>query len=635
MDLLSSLSSLTMNALFAQLVLGLVNGAFYAILSLGLAIIFGLLNVVNFAHGALYMMGALLAWIGAVQFGLSYWQALMLVPTIVGCVGFLIERLILRPLNGVDHLYGLLATFGLTLVIEGLFTLFYGSSTQSYDVPHALAGGFAFGGLYMPKYRIWVIAVALVVCLATWLVIERTRLGSYLRAATENPNLVRTFGINVTAIVTMTYVVGVALAGFAGVLAVPIYGANPTMGTSLIVVVFAIVVIGGLGSILGAIVSGFALGVLEGLTKAIYPEASNTIIFVAMIVVLWLRPAGLFGAEASALPHGGIGRSLPKDPTTQPVVLACVAIAGVIAPFLFYPMFLVKLLCFALFACGFNILIGYVGLASFGHALYFGAGAYIAAFLLKHVPLPPELALLAATLAAVGLGVVFGGLAIRRKGIYFSMVTLAFAQMVYFYAVRAPWTGAEDGIQGGPRGSFLGNAFPIESDLATYFVVLAISAMALAAIYHLLHSPFGRTMKAVRENEAKALSLGYDVDRCKWIAFIISAGFAGLAGATQAWAFQIASLSDLNWQLSGEVILMTLCGGVGTFLGPLFGAIFVTSLEHFLSSVGQLVLIIQGVVFVLVVLALRDGFVGEIASRFATRRGVKEGLIKAVPSRLH
>ncbi|MBL8706545.1 MAG: branched-chain amino acid ABC transporter permease [Rhodospirillales bacterium] len=282
-------------ALFGQLLLGLINGSFYAMLSLGLAVIFGLLNVINFAHGAFYMVGAFVAWFLLQHLGISYWWSLILSPAIVGLLGIVIERTMLRHLYKLDHLYGLLLTFGLALIIEGLFRNEFGSSGQPYRIPDQLLGAQNLGFMFLPNYRGWVVAASLTVCLATWFMIEHTKLGAYLRAATENPSLVQAFGINVPRMITLTYGFGVALAAFAGVLAAPIYQVNPNMGSNLIIVVFAVVVIGGMGSIMGSIVTGFLLGVVEGLTKVFYPEASNTVIFVIMIVVLLLKPAGLFG----------------------------------------------------------------------------------------------------------------------------------------------------------------------------------------------------------------------------------------------------------------------------------------------------------------------------------------------------
>lgn len=284
--------------LASQLLVGLINGSFYAVLSLGLAIIFGLLNIINFAHGAQYMLGAFVALLANKYLGLNYWLALLLAPLAVGLLGVMIERTMLQRLRGLDHLYGLLLTFGLALILEGLFKNFFGVSGESYDVPDALSGGVDLGFMFLPLYRGWVVVAALGVCLLAWYLIERTSLGATLRAATQRPDLVQALGINVPVLITATYAAGSALAAFAGVLAAPIFQVNPVMGSNLIIVVFAVVVIGGMGSILGSIVTGLGLGLIEGLTKVIYPEASAVVIFLIMVLVLLVRPAGLFGKQA-------------------------------------------------------------------------------------------------------------------------------------------------------------------------------------------------------------------------------------------------------------------------------------------------------------------------------------------------
>jgi branched-chain amino acid transport system permease protein len=286
-----------LQAMLSQLLLGLVNGSFYAILSLGLAVIFGLLNVINFAHGALYMMGAFLAWMGMNYFGINYWLMLLIAPLLVGLFGIIIEKTMLRWLYKLDHLYGLLLTFGITLLLEGVFRSFYGVSGQPYSVPDALMGATDLGFMFLPNYRAWVVVASLSVCFATWFVIEKTKLGAYLRAGTENPKLVEAFGVNVPLMVTLTYGFGVALAAFAGVLAAPVIQVSPLMGSNLIITVFAVVVIGGMGSILGSILTGLGLGIIEGLTRVFYPELSATVVFIVMAIVLMIRPAGLFGKE--------------------------------------------------------------------------------------------------------------------------------------------------------------------------------------------------------------------------------------------------------------------------------------------------------------------------------------------------
>ena len=284
-------------ALFGQLLIGLINGSFYALLSLGLAVIFGLLNIINFTHGAQYMLGAFCAYFLLNKLGLGYWWALVIAPLAVGAFGVLIERTMLKHLYKLDHLYGLLLTFGLALVIQGVFRHEFGSSGLPYPIPAELTGSRNLGFMFLPNYRAWVIVASLVMCLGTWFVIEKTKLGAYLRAATENPALVQAFGINVPRMIMLTYGFGVALAAFAGVMAAPIYQVNPLMGADMIIVVFAVVVIGGMGSIMGSIVTGFGLGIVEGLTKVFYPEASNTVIFIIMAIVLLIKPAGLFGTQ--------------------------------------------------------------------------------------------------------------------------------------------------------------------------------------------------------------------------------------------------------------------------------------------------------------------------------------------------
>ena len=283
--------------LLSQLLLGLVNGSFYAILSLGLAVIFGLLNVINFAHGALFMMGAVITWMAMNYFGINYWLMLVLAPLVVGVFGVLIERLLLRWIYKLDHLYGLLLTLGLTLLIEGIFRSIYGVSGLGYDTPELLEGATSLGFMIMPNYRAWVVVASITVCIATWYVIEKTKLGAYLRAGTENPRLVEAFGVNVPLMITLTYAFGAGLAAFAGVLAAPVYQVSPLMGQNLIIVVFAVVVIGGMGPIMGSILTGRGLGIVEGFTKVFYPEASSPVVFVIMVIVLLIRPAGLFGKE--------------------------------------------------------------------------------------------------------------------------------------------------------------------------------------------------------------------------------------------------------------------------------------------------------------------------------------------------
>src|SRR6266404_5166487 len=386
-------------ALFGQLLIGLINGSFYALLSLGLAVIFGLLNIINFTHGAQYMMGAFVAWFLLNKAGMGYWWALVVAPIAVGIIGVIIERTMLKQLYKLDHLYGLLLTFGLALIIQGVFRNEYGSSGLPYSIPAQLTGGQNLGFMFLPNYRAWVIVFSLAVCISTWFVVEKTKLGSYLRAATENPALVRAFGIDVPRMITLTYGFGVGLAGR---------------------------------------VAFFLLGPAFGM----------------------------------------------------------------------YPVFLMKVMCFALFACAFNLLIGFVGLLSFGHAMFLGTAGYVCAHAAKVWGLTPELAILAGTAASAALGMLTGLLAIRRQGIYFAMITLALAQMIFFFYVQAPFTGGEDGIQAVPRGKLFG-FIDLSNIWAMYGTVLAVFVGGFLLIYRVVHSPFGQVLKAIRENEPRAISLGY------------------------------------------------------------------------------------------------------------------------------
>jgi branched-chain amino acid transport system permease protein len=605
----------TSPALVGQLLLGLINGSFYAMMSLGLAIIFGLLNVVNFMHGAQYMMGAFTAWMLLQWLGIGYGYALVLAPLIVGLSGIVLERLLVRRLYHLDHVYGLLLTFGITLIVEGLYRKGFGSAGVPYANP--MPGGFRTAMGYLPYYRLWALFASFLVCLATWYMVEKTKLGAYLRAAIERPDLVRGFGINVPRMVTLVYGFGVALAGLAGVFAAPIYNVSPLMGSNLIIVIFAVVVIGGMGSIKGAIITGYLLGLAEGLMRYYYPPLSDTVVFIIMAAVLLIKPAGLFGkgviaqhASGALESHAGIE---PRLRGTLSWVLLAVSVAALIlAPFVMYPVFLIKVLCFAVAASAINLLLGYMGVLSFGHAMFFGFSAYAAGHMAKVWGLPPEWAILGATLASVVLGAVVGLIAIRLQGIYFAMSTLALAQMVYFFCLQIPFTHGEDGIQNIPRGVAFG-VWDLKSDVSAYFFVLLVCGAAILMIARLVHSPYGRIVAAVRDSEPRAISLGYNANRYKLSVFVFSAGITGLAGATKAIAVQIATLTDVGWQMSGEFLLMTLVGGLGTITGPIVGALALISMETYMSELQDWVTVAQGAVFVVVVMAFRAGIVGSLA----------------------
>ncbi len=609
-------------ALVGQVLLGLINGSFYAMMSLGLAIIFGLLNVVNFTHGAQYMMGAFAAWMLLQWAGINYWFAIVLAPLAVGASGMLMERLFVRRLYHLDHTYGLLLTFGATLMIEGLYRKSFGAAGLPYENP--MPGGFRTDLGYMPYYRLWALFASFAVCLGTWLVIEKTKLGAYLRAAIERPDLVRGFGINVPLMVTLVYGFGVGLAGLAGVFAAPIYNVSPAMGSNLIVVIFAVVVIGGMGSIKGAIITGYLLGLSEGLMKVFYAPLADTVVFIIMAAVLLIKPEGLFGKGvitqkfSSAMTSPAAPAKTRSRPLTW-LILAVSAAALVAAPFFVYPVFLIKVLCFAVAASAVNLLLGYMGMLSFGHAMFFGFSAYVSGHVATVFGMAPQWAILAGTAASVLLGGVVGLIAIRLQGIYFAMSTLALAQMVYFFCVQAPFTNGEDGMQNIPRGVAFG-VWDLKSDISTYFFVLLICAACILLIARLVHSPVGRIIAAIRDSEPRAVSLGYNVNRYKLAVFVFSAGVTGLAGATKAIAVQIATLTDVTWQMSGEFVLMTLVGGLGTIIGPVLGALTLIGMETYMAGLQDWVTVVQGFVFFIVVLAFRAGIAGTFAAAFAGAR---------------
>ncbi len=597
--------------LFGQLTLGLINGAFYALLSMGVAVIFGMLSVINVAQGSFYMMGAFIAWLLLQTLGIDYWWALILAPAAIGLLALVIERGLLQWVYQLDHLYGLLLTFGVMQVIDGLFNHWFGGQGRRYSIPPALTGTLDLGFMYLPIYRAWIVLVSLVLCIATWYFIERTKLGSYLRATTENPTMVRAFGVNVPVLLTGTFVAASALAALAGVMAAPIYQISPYMGGNLIIVVFAVVVIGGMGSIAGSAFVGLSLGLLEGLAKFVYPQVSNLVVFLVMIAVLMVRPAGLFGRDTGPSSHSlAFGSGVEFPPLVRLLLPILGIVALIVAPFFFYPVGLMKLWCFALFACAFNLLIGYGGLLSFGHAAFFGTAAYVAAHAAKVWGFPPELAVLTSVAAGAALGYLFGIIAIRRQGIYFAMITLALSQVVFFLAIQMPFTGGEDGIQSVPRGKLFG-LFSLESNLAMYYFVTAVFVIGYLIIYRISNSPFGSVLQAIRENPARAVSLGYRIDQYKLLAFVLSAALSALAGGTKAIALQLATLTDVQWQMSGEVILMTLLGGMGTLFGPVVGAILVIALHDYLATANVPVPVVVGVIFVVCILLFRKGIVGE------------------------
>lgn len=606
----------SLDALLGQLMVGLVNGAFYAMLSLGLALIFGMLNVVNFAHGAQYMLGAIVAWFLLDSLDLGYGYALLLAPLLVGVFAIAFERTALRRIARLDHLYGLLLTFGLAMALEGGLTVVLGAASRPYAIPEFLRGAVDLGFMIMPKYRLWVVLASVAICLLVWLVVERTRLGSYLRAATENAALVRAFGVRVPLLVTLTYGVGAALAALSGVMAAPILQVSPTMGSSLLAFVFAVVVIGGMGSIAGAVLCGFAMGVIEGVTKYFWPEVSSTVVFVLMAVVPLVRPNGLFGrtltvhaASAAERPRAGFDTA----PYRRALIFV-LTLGFALAPLVVFPATAMTVMCMALFALSFNLLVGYAGLVSFGHAMFFGTGAYVCAYAAARWGLPVEVSLLLGVGCSAALAWGSGALAIRRQGVYFAMITLALSQMMFFFYLKAPFTGGEDGIQRVPRGALMG-WLPLEG-WTLYVFVWAVFVAGFLMVYRIIHSPFGEVLTAIRDNEDRAASLGYDVGRYKLAAFVMAGALAGLAGSMKALVQQMASLADVHMALSSDVILMTLLGGMGTILGPVVGAAVLVGMQDQLATLGAWVVFIQGMILMACVLLFRRGIVGSIVNKW-------------------
>jgi branched-chain amino acid transport system permease protein len=606
-----------LDLILGYLTIGLVNGSFYALMSLGLALVFGLLNTLNMAHGVFYMMGAFAAWAATHYLGASYLAGLIVAAIGVGLIGLLLERGLLRHTYALDPLYGFMLTFGLAMAIQGLFQLHFGSTGLPFAPPDWLAGGIDLGFVFFPAYRLWVVAVAIAVCFVLWWAIERTRTGSMLRAASENGAVAEALGVAVPRAFSVTFAVSAALAGLAGALAAPIYQVSPLMGANIVLVVFAIIVIGGMGSIIGTIIASYSLALIESLTQVLYPQAADIVIFAFMCVVLLVRPQGMFGIsmvrrhEFHAIQLPWTPQGPARDSSAgwgRRFVVFGVLTGLAVLPHVFYPVFLVKIFCFAIFAASFNFLLGFAGIVSFGQAALFGTAAYVTAHLAREWSLSPELAILCGVAASVFLGLFMGLLAIRRQGIYQAMITLAVAQMAYFTYLQADFTHGEDGIHSVPRGMLFG-LIDLRDDMSIYWVAAVLLLAVFCGLRRLLRSQFGMTLIAIRDNEQRARSLGYRVNLFKLVAFGISAACAGLAGSLNTVVFQLATLSGAHWHFSGEAVLMALVGGIGTLLGPLVGAVVVVAMQQFLAPFGGWVLVIQGIVFVACVLVFREGLV--------------------------
>lgn len=617
-----------MSFYLAQIFNGLVNGGFIALMSLGLSIIFGMMRVVNFTHGALYMLGAFVAFVAGSQFGISLWVSMMLAALLIGGLGIVLERLLLSRLYKLDPAYNLLLTFGLTLIIEDVVRQFTSVTGAQFLVPKALQGAVNLGFMVYPKYRLFVVAVSALCCLAAWFVLERTRFGSLVRAATERPDLLKCFGGNVPLLISGTFFCAAALAGLAGALAAPIRSISPFMGQEMISLTFAVVVAGGMGSIAGSVWMGFIAGVLSSIAAIWYPPAGTAIIYVVMLAVLAVRPGGIFrGIDISHFP-------LHYTPMTERARrvfgsrhLGCGMLAVAAAlPWIIYPVLAVDILLWGLCAVGFDLLFAFAGLLSFGQAAYWGAAAYVTGVLISKFGVVGWAGFLVGVVASTMVAALFSLIIARKKGIYFSMITFAFAQIVYFAVNQlAPWTGGEDGLHDVVRGRLLG--IELQDDRVFYYLALAIVAAMLLFVFRVLKSPFGVSLTGARENERRMQSVGYDVYRIRVLAYTLSGFIISVAGALYVLNHQFVSLEAVYWRASGEPVMMTLLGGAGTIYGPMIGAAVVLIIRNMLSTVTDSGSLILGCLFVVIVLVFRRGVLGELVHHIVHREGRRGKLV--------
>lgn len=603
-----------------QIFNGLVNGGFIALMSLGLSIVFGLMRVVNFAHGAMYMLGAFVAFIGGQFFGVSLWLALILAWVLVGGFGVILERLLLSRLYRLDPAYNLLLTFGLTLIIEDLMRSFFATTGGQFLVPHMLSGAVYLGFTFYPKYRLFVLAVSVLVCLAAWFVLEQTRAGALVRAATERPDLLKCFGGNVPRLISGTFFCAAGLAGLAGALAAPIRSISPFMGQEMIALTFAVVVAGGMGSIAGSVLMGFIVGVMSALAAIWYPPAAVAITYIIMLVVLVVRPGGIFrGVDISNFP-------LHYTPMTDRVrriflspglSVAALAVAALL-PWIVYPVVATDIILWGLCALGFDLLFAFAGLLSFGQAAYWGAAAYITGVLVSHFGLPAWSGFLLGVVGSTAISIVFGFIIAQKKGIYFSMITFAFAEIVYFVVNQfAAYTGGEDGLHDVFRGSMFG--ISLANDRVFYYLALFFVALMVAFVFRILKSPYGMSLVGARENERRMLSVGYNVYFIRVQAYALSAFIISVAGALYVLNHQFISLEAVYWRASGEPVMMTLLGGAGTIFGPFVGAGVVLLMRNTLSTITDSGSLVLGCLFVVIVMVFRRGILGELVHHLAHR----------------
>jgi branched-chain amino acid transport system permease protein len=600
---------------------GLVAGGILALMSLGMSIIFGMMRVVNFMHGSMFMLGAVIVFALGSYLGLSLWAGLFVAAVLVGALGFILERLLIRRLYGLDLAYILILTFGLSLIIEDIVRMFFGVKSAPFLVPDLLKGVVNLGFTYYPKYRLFVVVVSILLCLGTWFALERTRLGSLIRAASERPNLLKCFGGNVPLLVSGTFFFASALAGLAGALAAPIRNVSPFMGEEMINFVFAVVVAGGMGSIAGSVLMGFGSGLVSAIAAIFYAPAATAVIYFLMMVVLVVRPGGIFAGidiSAFALHYTPMTERARRLFMSWPAAMAALA-GGLLLPWLIYPVVAADIILWGLFALGFDLLFAVGGLLSFGQAAYWGAAAYVTGILMVHFNVVMPLAVIGGVVLSTTIGILFGFVVARKKGIYFSMITFAFAAIVYFIVNQFPqYTGGEDGLHGVIRSTLFG--LDLRDDRVFYYVCLAFVALTIFGVIRLLKSPFGLSLLGARENERRMLSIGYNVYALRVKAYALSALICSTAGALYGLNHQFVTLEMVGWRASGEPIMMTLLGGAGTIFGPFLGAGVVLVMRNTLSSITDSGSLFLGLLFVIIVMLFRRGILGEIVHFFVDRR---------------
>ncbi|WP_232703122.1 ABC transporter permease [Halobacterium wangiae] len=608
-----------------QVLNGLTLGGIYVLIAIGLSLIFGVMNVVNFAHGSLWMLGAYLAFavVGASVtvpgFGViagSFWLALLVAPLLVGAVGFGIEYATFRPLYGRNPLYHILLTFGFTLVFVDVVEYFWGSGFNSVAPPELFLGAIQLGPAYFPKYRLFVLGAALGLSGLVWVVLKFTNFGLIVRAGSQNRQMARSLGINVTWYYTGVFVLGAALAGVAGALSAPLFPIVPSMWTRAIILAFIVVIVGGLGSFRGAVVAGLGVGVVESLGSTYLPEFSGYLVYILMFTVLLVRPYGIFGREESveaAETNVEIDRALPTIGAKSPIFLGALALFAVF-PFLtqtflssYYLGVMVQALALATLVLGLDLVTGYTGLISFGHAMFIGLGAYVTALVLVNVTGLLPVAILVAVVVTALLAWAVGFLGVRVGGVYFAMLTLAVAQIVHQMVFDFPsLTGSNDG---------LGFALPPVPflNLGDTTTLYYVSLLTLAALYLLavrvLRSPFGTSLVAIRDSEHRMEALGYDVDKYKRRAFMLSGAYGGIGGVLYAMYFTFVDPTVLKWTVSGDAIVMMVLGGMGTLYGPIVGAIAFVFLRNGLSIYVSHWEFVAGAIFIFAVIFMPRGLV--------------------------